>query len=269
MKTWFLAAFTAVLAGMAAPARANPISLQQVHINIDGLTQDNLAGFNDGLNANGLGTLTYTDTKVGSDFLAAILDYELAAPFYNEYGTTVNGPAPAGETWSIDDWYDNSGSPTLSSGAQTNANDAFDQVDCFGGPCLSGNPLSDNNLLPGQLPNFSANCSTPASAHVGGSGANCNGDVAGALGFAYTVGAGQRAIVTLTASTSAPSAGFALKLVHPADATNPTETDVYLSGNATIQPIAAVPEPATLILLGTGVASTILRRRRKPDHARS
>src|SRR5215469_8980793 len=138
--------------------------LQQVHINIDGTTQDTLTGFTSSLNANGLGTLTYIDNNVGTDFLDAIFDYEVATPFYNEYGTTV-GTASAGTTWSIGDWYDNSLSPTSGSGAQTNVNDAWDQVD-------QGGALLNNNLLPGQLSNYSANCSTMASAHAGGSGAS-------------------------------------------------------------------------------------------------
>ena len=261
MKKWALAAVILAFELAASPnAVADPI-LQQVHINVDGNTQDTLAGFTNGLNANGLGTLTFTDTRVGTDFVDLIFDYEVAAPFFNEYGAAI-GTVSAGETWSIDDWYDNSSSPTPGSGSQTNVNDAWDQVD-------GGGALLDNNLLPGQLSNFNANCSSTANAHLGGSGANCNGDVAGALGFGYTLGAGQQAFITITASTTAPTSGSALKLVHPGDPGNPAEADVYLSG--TVSTTSPVPEPGSFLLLGTGSAgllafgrlSPFLRRKRR------
>jgi len=255
-KLVFLALFLALTTSLTS-ALASPINLQQVYININGGTQSTLAGFVNGLDASGLGTLTYTDTTAGTDFLDAIFNYALGTPFFNEYGTTVNGGPLAGTTWSIDDWNDNFiPFTTAGSGAQTNSNDAFDQV-------AAGGALLNNNLLPGQNSNFSANCSATGDAHVGGSGASCNGNVAGALGFAYTVLPGQRALVTFTVSTTAPQE-FALKLVHPVDAGNPTETDLYLSGSATV-----VPEPGTWGLPAAAVitAATLRRRRARLQNA--
>jgi hypothetical protein len=256
MRKWFVTAALLAVALTASSALAST-SLQNVLVNINGTTQFNLAGFNTASfnMGTGQGTLTYTfNGPAGSYYFDILFDHDLATPFFNEYGQ-VNGSPAAGTTYSIDDYQDNSGSPTPGSGAQTNANDAYDQV-------LGGGALQNNNLLPGTQSNFDTQCTADFPATPG----NCNGDVAAALGFSFTLDGTDQELITFNIGTSNPG-GFSLQLIHPADSNNRLATNLFITGSAVSQPIGnnpppTVPEPASLMLLGTGMTAlaTMLRR---------
>jgi hypothetical protein len=123
-----------------------------------------------------------------------------------------------------------------------------------------GNTLSNTNQVPGTSTNFLNNCAA---------GASCNADVAIALGFAFSLPAGDEAILTVNTSTTNPG-GFNLQQIHPIDPGNTSASSVYLSGSAVIQsagsgpppPPPPVPEPRSWILMGTvAIAAIVLRRK--------
>lgn len=179
----------------------------------------NLGGYNV---ATGLGTITFTDTTVGSDTFAIWWDEEISAPFFNEYGTAVNpGSLLAGESWEIGD-----------ANASTIYGDA------------SYDALLNENLLPGTTSNYPTSCS----------GANCNGDASTALGYDYSLTSGEEEIITLTVSQTAPT-GFYLDQTHPVDGNNPTSQDVYFSLSAEEEPVGTTvtPEPSTWLLMLSGL----------------
>ena len=165
MKRIYIVLFALVaLAGIGArTASADTPSLQDFTIATDGGVNFydpgsgapglNLGSYDTGT---GLGTITFTDTTVGSDSFAIWWDEQLAtnpsaAPFFNEYGTAVNvGSLLSGESWEIGDSY-----------ASTIYGDA------------SYDALLNQNLLPGTTSNYLNNCSGP----------NCNGDASTALGY--------------------------------------------------------------------------------------
>jgi PEP-CTERM motif len=255
------------------PAFADPTcstcSLQDFGVNINGSTYDynnvnqpdtttlagmNATGFSTATSGDmadtGLGTITYTFNpgSAGSYFVNFYFDEEVSTPFYNEYGT-VNGSAPAGESWEI---------------AQVNPSNGGIQFCSWNGSSCAPdatefpNSLDNTNNLPAGNTNFLDNCTpSPASG-------TCNGDVATALGFNFTLTAGQEAVITITQSATNPG-GFNLEQVHPVDPANPSETDIFLNGSIDIQsactgpncgvtpPPPGMPEPSSLMLLGMGI----------------
>lgn len=182
----------------------------------------NTASFNQ---TTGLGTLTLTfNPGPGSYSVDSYFDIEAGVPFFNEYGS-VNGSAASGQSWQIDD-------PLLGTIFANTQN----------------NTLDNTNHNPGQVDNFLGGCS----------GANCNGDVSMAMGFNFTLGAGQEEVITLNLSQTAPP-GFSLQQTHPQDPNNATAVNIYFSGSATSKPIGTTtPELGTWALLGTGLALLLL-----------
>jgi len=212
-----------VLCFAAAPiALADSTSLQSVLFNVNGtqFTDYSAVGMNVGGfdQTTGLGTITFTyNPGPGTYSVDVFFDHQLSLPFFNEYGT-VNGALAAGQTYEI--------------GASF-ASSIYTDVQ-------TGGALPNTNTLPGTLPNFDTLCV----------GAACNGDLAMAMGFAFTLGANQQELITLAVSHTDPG-GFTLQGIHPQDAANATPVNIFFNGSAVTQPInvAPVPEPTSLILL--------------------
>jgi len=187
----------------------------------------------------GLGTLTLTFNPgvAGSYFFDAFFDHQVHVPFYNEFGS-VSGAPGAGITWQIDE-------PEFGDANRTG--NIFTHT--------STNTLDNLNHIPGQLSNFFNNCGANGGGAVN---ANCNNDVSMAMGFNFILSANQSATITLTASTSQPTAGFFLRQTDPASSDDPLTDNVYLQGaisiGTTTAPPTTVPEPETLLLLSAGVS---------------
>jgi hypothetical protein len=226
-----------VVLGAGAPAAlADTTSLQSVLFNVNGATQIDFTGANvGGFNTTtGLGTLTYTyNPGPGIFSFDVFFDHQLNLPFFNEFGT-VNGAPAAGQSYEIGDSF---------------GSNIYNDV-------LAGGALPDSNSLPGQASNFDASCV----------GANCNGDFAAAMGFGFTLAAGQQELITLAVSHTDPG-GFTLQDTHPVDPANAAALQLFLSGSAVTEPIGGggtpVPEPGSLLLVGTGmlIASAFLRKK--------
>jgi hypothetical protein len=220
----FLFAISVVFA-LALPSPVLAVSLQEFLFNLNGTTFHNTAAV-PGLNSagfdftTGLGTLklVFSPGVAGSYFFDVFLDYQLHAPFYNEYGV-VSGTPGSGISWQIDE-------PGFGDGNRLGT--IFTNT--------MSNTLDNLNHVPGRLSNFSNNCggNTPPNPP----NPACNNDVSMAMGFNFTLAADDAAIITLTASTTSGSAGFALVQNDP-----DTPSSVFLTATT-------APEPATVLLLG-------------------
>jgi hypothetical protein len=199
--------------------------------------------------ATGLGTITYTYNPgaPGSYFMALALDYDVVpdVPF-NEYGGASGTPV-AGQSWQIDvtsgDLYlDANFTSTLFTNTQNNT-------------------LDNTNHVPGTTDNSFYDCG------ANGGGAvdpTCNTDVAFGMGFGYTLGMDEKAVITFNITDTAPASGFYLWQTHPEDYANPTPQTVYLTGNVSIQPTnGQVPEPASWLLVGPAALIGLGAFRRK------
>jgi hypothetical protein len=212
-------AFSAFL--ILPAAFADTTSLQSVLFNVNGAQQTdftgmNIAGFD---TTTGLGTITYTSPSApGTYFFDVFFDHSLNLPFFNEFGTVNNaGSLAAGQSYEIGDSF---------------ASTIYPDVQ-------AGGALPNSNTLPGQVSNYHNDCV----------GATCNGDFAMAMGFAFTLGAGQHEVITLNLSHANPG-GFSLQDTHPVDGANPTQLELFLSGSAVTQGGGPppVPEPSSLLL---------------------
>lgn len=239
MKKLVMVVLGLVVAALSIAPAAQADSLQSVLFNLNGTQYTdytvpgmNVGGFNQ---TTGVGTITLTFTGApGSYFFDAFFDNQLTPAFFNEYATAVGTPA-AGQSWEIGDSF-------LSSVY----------------PDTQGNTLSNTNNLPGTADNFHLNCFA----------ANCNGDAAMAMGFAFTLGASQQALITLALSGTAPASGFYLDQTHPIDAGNPSKLDLFYSGSVAIQPTGGPPppqasEPASLLLMAPAMLFVSFLFRRK------
>lgn len=188
----------------------------------------------------GFGTFAFTDTGTGARYFDVFINLDLGAAFWNEYGAT-NGPLATGQSYQVD----------------------TPDFDCDANRCgniiqnANGNALDNANHIPGQLDNYLFLCGGDGGGPVNTA---CNNDVALALGFAYNVPAGDQAILTFAVSKTAPASGFYLSQTKPADGDNDAET-VYFSGSLAVQPVTAIPEPSTIVLVGSAAVAALLRRK--------
>ena len=259
----FTTIFTVMIAGVFAPA-FYASSLQDWEFNVNGtdyypsigstlasIPGVNLSAFN---TTTDQGTIAITVSKTGANYVGGFVYDPAGIPFYNEYGTT-GGTLATGETWQIDvPEYDivsaNHGAGTI--------------VDN-----LAAESLDDTNTVPGSTSNYLNNCG----ANGGGAATlSCDDFVSTAIGFGFTLKAGQSQTVYFTLGTSAPPAGaFYLDDVHPVDGSNPGVLGSYFSGSTTPPPPppppSGVPEPASagLAAAAAGVLAFVKMRLSRKD----
>lgn len=238
MKRVALAVVGLALAACFAPRAAlADITLQESLFNVNGTQYYdtfsvpglNVGGFNQ---SSGLGTLVLTfNPGPGTYSVDAYFDLELGVPFFNENASVWGSPV-AGQSWQIDD-------PTYGTIFANTQN----------------NTLDNTNHVPGTVDNFLGGCASVYAPSC----ANSNDDVSWAMGFAFTLGAGQEEVITLNMLQTAPDGGFYLQQTHPIDPNNADAVNAYFSGSAVTQPVTSgVPEPGTWVLLTSGLLLLLL-----------
>jgi hypothetical protein len=226
--------------GSVTTVLADTTSLQSILTNANGAQTTDFTGYNiGGFNTvSGLGTLTFVyNPGPGVYFFDVFFDHQLSLPFFNEFGTVLGAPA-AGQSYEIGDSF---------------ASSIYTDVQ-------AGGALSNTNKLPGTTSNFNNACV----------GAACNGDFAAALGFGFTLAAGQKELITLNVSHVDPGSGLRLEDTHPQDPANPnTGGNLFISGSATVCTLdqcvgpPPTPEPASAVLFGSGLAILLIAFRRR------
>ena len=270
-KKYSLHAAALALALLAIGARADSLALNSALVNSSAAgivdpTAPGTPGLSGTLNStSGLGTITFTDTKQGAGFFDLFVDLSLATPFFNEYGTTGGGAPAAGQSWQIDvpDYWCNTVA-CQALGLPAGSPDPNDPTANIIANTLA-NSLNNHNDVPGTLSNYLNNCGAEPNAVSPAQNPACNNDVSLAMAFNYFIPTGDREIVTLTVSHTAPAGGFYLEQLHPIDPDNPGGVSpVFLYGSARLEQTSSVPEPATLsmILLPALLIFAHFRRRR-------
>lgn len=185
------------------------------------------------------GAVTVTLTNSGSSAenvsVDGFFDDELSVPFWNEYAT-VNGTAGCGagctQNYEV-------GDPIFSNIVNDTASDT----------------LSNSNGIPQGSDNFGLTCTS-----------SCNGDVSFAMGFDFTIQAGQTDTVEFLISTSNPG-GFNIEQTHPVDGANTSAVNAFFSGSVTPgavgpPPPPGMPEPGTIFMLGSSFVGLIGLRKK-------
>lgn len=221
--------------GVSTTANAS-IALEEYAINIDGTITGAAPGLGDpiplGLDAQGLGTLTFNITGTGSHSFDAFFDYEITETgntFFNETGSSNGIPAtdPGGnQSWEIDE-------PGFVDG------DIFENFQAGTLDNEIGTSIYGNTTFPD--------------------------DVSMALGWDFNLLDGDTATIMLMLSTTQPTSGFYLAHSDPGilpgtgiNASDPTT--IYFSSTLGISPI---PVPAAIWLFGSGLVGLIGFSRRK------
>lgn len=170
-----------------------------------------------------LGSYTFHFNSAGSHFGGIYLDYELNEPENTFFNEygAVAGTAPIGLSWEV-------GMPEINP-------DSMDIYDNFFANSLTNAIF--NGLMTGPE------------------------DVAIAMLWNFTLGAGERADLTFTASTSAPEDRFYLAHYDGADGADA----LYFYADLKVEPTGPepVPEPSTLLLLGAGLGAAVLSRKKQ------
>jgi hypothetical protein len=188
----------------------------------------------DGVNNNGLGSITVTLGSGAAQFVAVYLDYDVDYNTYASYddNTTTAGSLPTGFSWETD-------------------NPSFGNI--------GGDFTSFNNSTPfGNVDNSSVN--NPA-------GANQCCDVAAALGIAgIDVPDGQNGTVVFTVSNVAPATGFYIQQTSNDGVTNGVPDSIFITAAVSFadQQPSSTPEPSTAALvIGAGLTIAGLLRRNR------
>ena len=177
---------------------------------------------------NPLGSLSLTVTGAGTHTAILLMDFEydqLVNGFTNENGATGGAAATAGQSWEIDDY-----------GSGDIIFNTFDTDFFVAGPSL----LDGANGLP----------------------APATGDVAMALGWDFTLAAGDSATITWTTAPTAPAAFHLIQNDVPPTG-GPAVPKIYFSSALAITPAGGgpVPEPLSWLLLSFGLAGAGVVRR--------
>ncbi len=214
-----LAAVPLVLGSQMANSAVGDINLYDYAFNIDGTVATSLPGLNlGGFDTNtGLGSISFSINSAGSHSFGAFFDHEIdeaVNTYFNEVGSTI-GSAAAGQSWEIDE-------PGWFDG---------DIYENFQNSALDngiGTSVYGNTVFPD--------------------------DVSMAMGWDFSLGVDETALISLVLSTVDPGDSF-FRLVH----TDPdSDVSIYLRGSLDIRsggpgPGPSVPEPSILWLFGAGL----------------
>lgn len=252
MKTTLLtAASAALLAMLATSAQAGPINPFDACLNINGaihhmglgcfddVVSDAPGNVSDNIETDanaaesGLGTVQVTLDDVGDFFIGLFVDWDIDSFFFDE-ASGSGGTLAGGQSFEVDEpgWVD--------------PDDPF----FYGGDL-------DQHFAAGRLDG-----TVLQNAGAGDSGGP-EEDISLALGWDFSLDAGQSATVTFLLSDTQPDSGFWLSHTDPfAEVTFFYSSTLEILGDEPPPPLG-VPEPGTLFLLGAALVSARLVRRRQ------